>query len=107
MIFYILYFIISHPFFQGIYQHFPESLLYQVKGLLADDRFMSILENLPFLLRIVDDLMNLVGLHVCLEIDRVTAVFQVFKYMGDRIRSPAVQWGKIKKLRSVNASQLK
>ena len=63
--------------------------LHQIKGLLRDDRLLRILEDLPFLLRIVYDLMHLVGLHFRSEIDRVTAVFKAFKNMGNRVRSPS------------------
>ena len=56
--------------------------LHQVKSLLADDRLLRILEYLPLVLRIVDDLMHLVGLHFRSEIDRMTAVFKAFKDIG-------------------------
>ena len=64
--------------------------LHQVKGLLRDDRFLRILEDLPLVLRIVDDFVNLVGLHLCTEVDRMTAVFIAFKNMGNRVCTPAV-----------------
>ena len=68
-------------------------LLHQVECFLSNDRLLRILEDLPLVLRIVDDLMYLVGLHLCAEVDRVTAVFKPFEDMGDRIRSPAVGLG--------------
>ena len=59
----------------------------QVRGVRP---FLRILEDLPFFLRIVDDLMHLVRLHLCAEVDRVTAVFVAFKDMGNRVCTPAV-----------------
>ena len=59
----------------------------QVRGVRP---FLRILEDLPFFLRIVDDLMHLVRLHLCAEVDRVTAVFVAFKDMGNCLRSSAV-----------------
>lgn len=68
-------------------------LLHQVKGLLRDDRLLRILEDKSLVLGIIDDLMHLVGLHVCAEVDRVTAVFIAFKNVADSLRSPTVQFG--------------
>ena len=65
--------------------------LHQVKLLLRDDRLLRILKNLPFFLRIVNDLMDFVGLHVCLEIDGMTAIFKSFKNVANGVRTPAVQ----------------
>ena len=65
-------------------------LLHQIESLLRDNMLLRILEDLPLVLRIVDDLMHLVGLHFRPEIDRVTAVFIAFKDMGNCLRSPAI-----------------
>ena len=64
--------------------------MHQVKGLLRNDRFLRILEDLSLVLRIVDDLMQFVGLHLCAEIDRMTTVFIAFKNMGNRLRSSMI-----------------
>ena len=48
------------------------------------------MQSLPLVLRIVDDLVNLIGLHFRSEIDRVTAVFIAFKDMGNCLRSPTI-----------------
>ena len=67
--------------------------LHQVKLLLRNNRLLCVLKNLPFILRIIDNLMHLVRLHVSAEIDRMTAIFKPFKNVTDSICSPTMQFG--------------
>ena len=66
-------------------------LLHQVKLLLSDNGFMGILKDQPILFRVIHTLLVFVGLHMSAEIDRVSAVFSLFKDMGNRFAAPAVQ----------------
>ena len=68
---------------------FAADFLHKVKGLLVDDRLMSILENCPFVLR---DIMAFLVVAVlsCLEIDGVSQIFTLVKNVADGRRTPAV-----------------
>ena len=67
----------------------PPNTLYVVKGFLADDSVMGVLENRPFAL------VNIVALFVLevlagLKIDGMTQVFPLFQNVDDGGRTPAV-----------------
>ena len=68
-------------------------LLHQIKFLLSDDRLMGILEDQPFLFRVVHTFLVFVGLHMSTEVDRVSTVFLLFENVRDRFHSPAVEVG--------------
>ena len=53
------------------------NLLHTGEGICVDDRLMGILEDMPFLRRILDLLLTLVGRLPRFEIDHVTEVFQL------------------------------
>ena len=57
--------------------------LNDIKGFLINDRFMGVLENLPFRRIIVELLLLLIGLAVGLEVYRMPEVFLPCKNMRD------------------------
>ena len=49
---------------------------------------MSILENKPFVFAVLNTFLILIGLFVCLEVDRVSGIFYSVKYFVDRRLAP-------------------
>ena len=69
-------------------------LLYQSEHLAVNDGRMSILENLPFLRRLVNSLLVLEGLGGAAEIHRIAAVLLLAEDVSHSSRAPVVWDGR-------------
>ena len=65
--------------------------LHTGKGIFVNNRFMGILENLPFLTGIFEFLFALVRQLAGFEVDHVAKVFHLFQYAGDSAWCPIVR----------------
>ena len=64
--------------------------LHPGKGVLVNDRFMSIPEDLPLFRWSIDLLLAFVGELLRLEVDRMSEILLLFQNAGDRGRNPRI-----------------